>query len=246
MSRELLRAFGRRATDHLERVLADNAEVLTTTAERIVTVGRGGGLLYAAGAGHSLAGVIETFYRAGGLAFVRPLWRPELFPLNGAVPSTRAEREVGLGAAVVREAGVGVNDAVVVFSNSGVNPYPVEVAEEARRVGAWVLAVTSLDASRGAPKRADRRLAEVADDVVDTRVPAGDVTWPPERAVTSPISSLCNAAVWSAILAACYELDPELPWWHSANVEGSDTVNADTMASFAGRIPELGVDSPDP
>ncbi|KMS92219.1 hypothetical protein ACZ91_05520 [Streptomyces regensis] len=43
-----------------------------------------GGVVHTAGAGHSVAMVCETFYRAGGLAAVRPLWDPEVVPLDGA------------------------------------------------------------------------------------------------------------------------------------------------------------------
>ncbi|WP_262402198.1 SIS domain-containing protein [Actinomadura sp. CNU-125] len=62
------------------------------------------GIVHVAGAGHSLAMVCETFYRAGGLAAVRPVFDPGVFPLDDAVRSTRVERERGVGRAVAAEA----------------------------------------------------------------------------------------------------------------------------------------------
>ena len=44
--------------------------------------------------------VLETFYRAGGLAFVRPLVQDELIPINGARQATELERTPGVGAVV--------------------------------------------------------------------------------------------------------------------------------------------------
>jgi len=116
--------------------------------------------------------VMETFFRAGGLAIVKPLFRPELLPLNGALRATEVEREVGIGRGLVTAAGPEPRDSVIVFSNSGRNPYPVEIAEESRRHGAAVIAFTSVEASRQSDPRATRRLYEVADIILDTNVVA--------------------------------------------------------------------------
>src|SRR5690606_38020812 len=75
-----------------------------------------GGVVHTAGAGHSVAMVCETFYRAGGLAAVRPLWDPEVVPLDGALRSTAAEREIGRGRTLVEKAAPAAPDVVVVFS----------------------------------------------------------------------------------------------------------------------------------
>jgi len=60
--------FGAQALAHLERVGTHNAALLDAVAERMLTVVRTGGVLHTAGTGHSIAMVLETFYRAGGLA----------------------------------------------------------------------------------------------------------------------------------------------------------------------------------
>lgn len=137
------------------------------------------------------------------------------------------------------EAGMTAEDTVVVFSNSGANPFPIEVATAGRDAGATVVAVTSRAANEAAPRRASHRLIDLADIVIDTAVPAGDATWPPEDPVTAPVSSLATTTVWTHILRRVYELAPEAPRWRSANVAGNDDFNRELVARFSGRIPEL-------
>jgi len=222
-----------------ERVVKNNHDTLLASADVIAASGRNGGLLYAAGAGHSLAAVMETFFRAGGLAFVRPLWDHTILPLAGARASTAAERQLGLGASVARRAGITDVDTVLIFSNSGVNPYPVEIAEHAGKVGANIISMTSVDASSSAPKRAGHRLFEISDIVIDTAVPAGDVTWPPEAPVTAPASTIITASLWAAILRQIDTIAPDVPRWKSANISGTDDFNAALLERFVPRIPEL-------
>lgn len=236
----MLAQFSGLVTAHLGRVLVEGAADLRAAAEVVAQAGREGRLVYTTGAGHSLAGVVETFYRAGGLAHVRPLWHPDLLPLRGALRSTAAERTAGLATAVLGPARLGPGDVLVVFSNSGVNHYPVEAVRIAGEAGATVVAVTSRAASARAPARAGERLYEISDVVVDTQVPAGDASWPPDAPRTAPLSSIVNAAVWDAILVLVHEIDPDVPVWQSANIAEPTTSNEELAARFADRVPELG------
>lgn len=224
----------------VDRVVDANDAALARAADAVLATLRADGLVRTAGAGHSLAAVMESFYRAGGLAHVRPLWHPSLLPLASAAGSTRAEREPGLGARVAEEAELESRDCVIVFSNSGINHYPVEIARAARERGASLIAVTSVEASSASEPRAGARLLELADVVLDTLVPPGDVSEPAAHPVTVPLSSLATNALWSALLARIVEAEPEVPLWRSANVAGNDTANAAVIERLASRIPELG------
>lgn len=236
-------AFASVMLDHLQEVEHVNGDAVARVADVIVSCWAKGGLLYAAGAGHSLAAVNEAFYRAGGLAFVRPIHDSRLLPLNGATGSTEAERQPGLADEVLTRYDLTPADTVVIFSNSGINYYPVELAQRARELGATVIAVTSVQASSAAPLRAGKRLYEISHDVLDTRVPPGDAAWPAPEPQTGPLSSLANAFLWNLVLAEVYahatdhELD--LPIWISAN-SGDASANVRTLAKFQARIPELG------
>ncbi|WP_199429908.1 SIS domain-containing protein [Qaidamihabitans albus] len=218
-------------------------EAIAGAASLVLDAVEGGGLVYAAGAGHSLAMVCETFYRAGGLAAVRPLWDPAILPLAGARRSSVAERESGRGRAVVAAAGPVPPDVMVVFSTSGRNPYPVEIAQEALARNVPVLAVTSLPASAAATDRMGTRLAEHASIVLDTGVPPGDVAYPAGEPRTGAVSTILCSYLWSLVLAELDDLalarGVKLPLWTSSNVPGGDERNAELMARYGDRVPEL-------
>ena len=186
---------------HLSEVAEHNAAAIAETADLLLATVLADGLVLTAGAGHSLAAVAETFYRAGGLACVRPLYHPDLLPMHGAVSSTKAERRTAwpprYSATTWAE-----HDMLVVFSTSGVNPYPVELACRASAAGRPVIAVTSGPASSVAPRRSHSTLAEQGSVVLDTLVPPGDSTYPPDAPVAAPISTVANAFLWNLVLVA--------------------------------------------
>lgn len=225
-------------TEHLERVKRHNSDALDAACEPMLRAVTGGGLVYAGGSGHSLAMVLEGFYRAGGLACVYPLYAPEISPLHGAWPATEAERRTGLAAPVMEAASPRAGDVVVIFSNSGTNPYPVELALAARSYGPPVIAFVSGPSMAAAPARAGVKLGEIADLVIDTLVPAGDVSYPETEPRTAALSSLSCAYLWNLLLARMAERG-ELPLWASANVPGGDKRNAELLERYSERVPAL-------
>ena len=62
--------------EHLGRLDPHNADALDEACELLLRAVLGGGLIHAGGSGHSLAMVLEGFFRAGGLACVQPLHAP--------------------------------------------------------------------------------------------------------------------------------------------------------------------------
>jgi uncharacterized phosphosugar-binding protein len=225
-------------TEHLQRVERASAGALDAACERLLGAVTGGGLVYAGGSGHSLAMVLEAFYRAGGLACVYPLYAPEVSPLNGAWPATEAERRTGLAAPVLEAASPRAGDVVVIFSNSGANPYPVELAAAARSYGLPVIAFVSGPSMAAAPARAGVKLGEVADLVIDTLVPAGDVSHPEAAPRTAALSSLTCVYLWNLLLARMADR-AELPLWASANMPGGDKRNAELLERYSPRVPAL-------
>jgi uncharacterized phosphosugar-binding protein len=224
--------------EHLERVERHNADALDRACDLVLGTVTGGGLVYAGGSGHSLAMVLEGFFRAGGLACVHPLYAPEISPLHGAWPATEAERRSGVAAPVMEAAAPRTGDIAVIFSNSGANPYPVELAEAAGSYGLPVVAFVSGPSMAAAPARAGTTLGELADLVIDTLVPAGDVSYPHEAPRTAALSSLANVYLWNLLLARLADR-AELPLWVSANVPGGDERNAELLERYSVRVPAL-------
>ena len=220
-----------------------NAEQVSHAAELVLGVIRAGALVFTAGAGHSLAAVAETFYRAGGLACVHPLYHPDLLPLHGAQQSTDAERRTGLAEQVLAPRAPGPDDVVVVFSTSGVNPYPVELAATARANGAAVIAVTSRASVAAAPRRAASTLVDEATVVLDSGVRPGDASYPEDAPRTAPLSTVINAFLWNLVLAQVLDRGKadgiDVPLWRSANVDGGDQANASLLAHYGSLVPAL-------
>lgn len=231
--------------EHLRDVEQRNDAVLDAVADRLHDVVRGDGLVYVAGTGHSTALILECFYRAGGLACVYPLYHPALLPLEGPAEATLLERSSGLAAALLGGAEPGPGDIAFVFSNSGVNAVPVELAERLGAAGTPVCAVVSRAHMEAAPARVGRKLADLADHVVDTRVPPGDASWAvgDDAAATVPLSSLSGAYCWNLLLARLADralaAGTPLPLWTSGNVPGGDEDNAALLARYRRRIPAL-------
>ncbi|MFD2471791.1 sugar isomerase domain-containing protein [Amycolatopsis silviterrae] len=230
-------------SDTLGAAAEANAAQVSAAAGLLLGVIRADALIFTAGAGHSLAAVAETFYRAGGLACVYPLYHPELLPLHGAQHSTRTERRSGLAEEVLAERAPGPDDVLVVFSTSGVNPYPVELAAGARRRGAAVIAVTSRACVAAAPRRSPTTLVEEGTVVLDSLVIPGDASYPESAPRTGPLSTVVNAFLWNLILAEVYDRGTaeglDVPLWRSSNVEGGDAANAALLAKYEPRVPAL-------
>ncbi|MET9260626.1 sugar isomerase domain-containing protein [Amycolatopsis sp. NPDC004079] len=230
-------------SDQLAAAEEANAAQVSAAADLLLGVIRADALVFTAGAGHSLAAVAETFYRAGGLACVYPVYHPELLPLHGAQHSTRTERRSGLAEEVLAERAPGPEDVLVVFSTSGVNPYPVELAAGARRRGAAVIAVTSRACVAAAPRRSATTLAEEGTVVLDSLVIPGDASYPASAPRTGPLSTVVNAFLWNLILAEVYDRGTaeglDVPLWRSSNVEGGDAANAALLAKYEPRVPAL-------
>jgi uncharacterized phosphosugar-binding protein len=235
--------FGNLVRDHLTKVEKHNADALNNVAELFLGSIQAGGLILTGGAGHSLAAVAETFYRAGGLSCVYPLYHPDIQPLYGGIASTRAERLTGLAAEVFSKVELSGHDVLVVFSTSGVNPYPVELAIAAQDAGMPVVAVTSSPANAVAPRRADTTLAENATIVLDTLVAPGDSSYPLDNPVTSALSTVANAFLWNDVLARLWDKATakgvEVPLWRSSNVPGGDEANQRYLDLYGPRVPQL-------
>jgi uncharacterized phosphosugar-binding protein len=95
-----------------------------------------------------------------------------------------------------------------------------------------------------APRRAGSTITEQADVVLDTLVPPGDATYPPDAPVAAPISTVANAFLWNLVLVRLIDVAAKegvaLPLWRSSNVPGGDEANADYLARYTPRVPALG------
>lgn len=133
------------------------------------------------GAGHSALPVMEAFPRIGGIVGFHPLIEIPL-SFNGQVigqmgmhQTSFLEKSSGYAEAILSNYALDPRDSMIVFSHSGINALPVEMARGGQRRGMTVIAVLSQTHSMAQEVRhPDGRLGDNADVVIDNCVPEGD------------------------------------------------------------------------
>ena len=155
---------GRNLLNEVEETQMENIEKAASLfADSLIN----NGFIQAFGAGHSVAGALELTHRAGGFIPTKNIKEPA----GGAYESIE-----NVGSTFMKKVDVRPEDVVVIISNSGRNPLPIEIALKSKEKGAKIIAVTSLQASKGLKSRhsGGRNLYEIADVVLDNRIPEGD------------------------------------------------------------------------
>jgi uncharacterized phosphosugar-binding protein len=209
-------------------------EALQTAATLLARTVERGGLVYAIGSGHSQSVAIEFYYRAGGLACCDVIHEKTF---------GRAERLPGYASVLLDSYPVSSGDLLIVISNSGRNPLPVEMAQLARERGMGVVGITSLEHSRSVSPRqpGGKRLFEICDVVIDNCSPVGDalVELEPGMRVGSP-STL--AGVFIAQTMVCLASEQLLqagvrpPVFLSMNLDEGDGCNHGLLQSYHSRV----------
>lgn len=204
------------------------------------------GMLYVFGCGHSHMIGEELFYRAGGLGAVCPIFETSVMLHEGAAKSSKIERMSGYAKMVMERYVTNENDCFLAVSNSGINPFAIEMAQIAKERGTKVLGITSF-AYKTKPSRHKEglHLADVCDLCIDNHVPIGDasVTVCGDGTKAGPVSSIASfTIVNSLILAACQKLreqgiEPEV--FRSGNCDGGDEYNQSLMKHFGTRVRSL-------
>ncbi|MBA2290226.1 MAG: SIS domain-containing protein [Chloroflexia bacterium] len=240
------RTYMRRLYDIVEDVLSTQGREIETAANWIADTIEQRGVVHLFGSGHSHMVAEEVFHRAGSLLPLNPMLDANL-TLFGSVNATLLERTPGYGNVVVDSHDMRAGEVVIVASNSGVNPVPIDVVLASRARGARTIAITSDEHYRDAPSRHESgdRLAEVADLTLDTRVPRGDalVTIPgvetPAGGASSVVGvSLINALVVEAA-ARLQERGVNPPLIPTMNLPGGDEEMESLIEEWGDRLPLL-------
>jgi uncharacterized phosphosugar-binding protein len=229
----------------LNRAIETQEDVLKAVAEHMANVIAGDDIVYVFGAGH--AGIIaeEMFYRAGGLVPVVPIFAPGLTTFTRpATLETQLERLSGYASLLLDASKVTNQDLLIVHSNSGRNTVAIEMAEEAKKRGVAVVALTSVAHSSAVTSRHPRgmKLMDFADYVIDNCGVVGDaaVRLEGKNQFTGSTSTVVGAALMNAIVVETSQIllarGLEAPIFRSANIDGSESNNQHWMDHYSSRL----------
>ncbi|MDD2591905.1 MAG: SIS domain-containing protein [Erysipelotrichaceae bacterium] len=151
----------------LQEIEVKEEENITKAAQLVADAIMNDGIMIAFGSGHSVVGAKEIVSRAGGLFAAKQIKDPS----DGAF-----EQLEGSGKALIKRVEIKPEDVLVLISNSGRNPASIEMAIEAKRIGAKIIVVTALEASKQLTSRhsSGKLLYEFADAILDLHSVVGD------------------------------------------------------------------------
>lgn len=207
---------------YLDTAMQRLAELRDTQQEAIAAAGRAcadsigaGKLVFTFGTGHGSFAALETFPRTGTPVGFRPIAETPITLFHhvlgdmGSYQYRFLHTREGYGNAILRAHRLDPDDTLILFSHSGINAVILDMAVEANRRGMTLIAVTSLPHSSQVTSRhsCGKRLYELADVVVDTRVPLRDAAIDIDGVAdpVGPTSTVVAVAAAHAIVAATVE-----------------------------------------
>lgn len=224
---------------------------LDAAIDLLATAVASGNVIQAFGTGHSEAFAMEIAGRAGGLIPTNKIALRDVV-VRGSRPlevgGSSLERDPGVVDELWDLSPIHDGDVFIIASNSGVNGSVVGLALKAKEHGHPLIAVTSLEHTRQVePKHpSGRRLADIADVVLDNLAPYGDATLDlPGTNGTAGVRVGAVSSITSAFLAQLLTLGVAErlagaggvpPLYLSANIPAGDAHNHELEARYAGRI----------
>ena len=160
------------------------------------------------GCGHATIPVEEMYPRIGGFVGFHPIVELPLTFFTrvtgemGIHQFLFLERAEGYGDAIMKSYSFDERDTMWIFSHTGINNVNIDVALRAREQGMSLVATGSAAEAGRTRHPSGKTLFELADVVIDTRVPAGDSAMPLKGHVDNvgPVSTMAFVAVvWMTI-----------------------------------------------
>lgn len=203
------------------------------------------------GCGHATIPVEEMYPRIGGFVGFHPMVELPLTFFTritgemGIHQFLFLERAEGYGDAIMKSYTLDKRDTMWIFSHTGINNVNIDVALRAKEQGLKIVATGSAD-QVGTPRHpSGKTLFEIADVVIDTKVPAGDSAVPLANHVDNvgPVSTIAFiTVVWMTITTVAEILEQrgvKLFIHPSHNVPGDTTARerlGSALAEYKRRI----------
>ena len=223
---------------NLNAIETEEADALKKATRAVAEVIKNDGLIFTFGCGHSHLPGLDAFYRAGGLANVSPMLDTDLMLHNGAAKSSRMEKMSGIASEIFRRYTPSDKDIIFIFSASGKNTVPIEMAEAARKAGIKSIGISSM-----AYVQKGGKLHEHVDIAIDCKVPYGDACMDVGEAKMGGLSTYAACFILNTCLINGAQLALKEgkipPVYLSGNVEGGREHNITLEDLYLGRVKHL-------
>jgi uncharacterized phosphosugar-binding protein len=203
------------------------------------------------GCGHATIPIEEMYPRIGGFVGFHPMIELPLTFFTritgemGIHQFLFLERAEGYGNAIMKAYTFDKRDTMWIFSHTGINNVNIDVALRAKELGMRIVATGSAAEASVSRHPSGRTLFEIADVVIDSRVPAGDSSVAVSNHVDNvgPVSTMAFVAVvWMTITTVAEVLTKrgvKLFIHPSHNVPGDTTASErldEALAEYKRRI----------
>jgi uncharacterized phosphosugar-binding protein len=228
---------------HLERLIIGQEEAIQNASFWFGQTLIKDRLVHTFGTGHSHMIGLELFVRAGGLANVNAMLDSTVMTHEGARRSAEIERIPGIAKIIWDQHQIHPDDLFIIISNSGRNAMPLEMAMLAKEHGNKIVAITSKEQTANYPSRhaSGKKLIDLADLVLDNRVPSGDGLMRIDGNLTGPVSSISGMVLVNLIategMKQAASAGVKLPVYFSQNIDGFSNEELYTM--YEDRIKHL-------
>ncbi len=199
------------------------------------------GMIYIFGTGHSHLIALEGFYRAGGLGNICPILIDEIMLHNSAAGSSKHEKNSDFINKILNKYQINNNDIVIIFSVSGRNGLPIELAKYLQKNKINLITVSSKvywDITKDL-------IYKYGNINIDNHSLFGDVLLYDQKIDTSYMSSstILNSFILNTLLSKAIkkaiENNVEIYLYKSNNIDGNQKHNKAIIDKFKSKISSL-------
>lgn len=228
----------------IDQIVNSQKENIRKAAAIMADSVKSGGIIFTFGTGHSHMIAEEVMYRAGTLVPIYAILEQGVSGDRDVTKSEFTERLEGYAELILNYHKLTDKDVLIIISNSGRNAIPIEMAMGAKKRGIPVIAVTSLEYSKGQPSRhsSGKMLFELADVTIDNCGVLGDAVIKLDglEQPVAPTSNLtANFIIHSLTMEtviALLDMGITPPVFFSGNLDGAREKNEEYLAQYWNRI----------